>query len=185
MIDNNDSFTYNLVQILEENDCIVDICRYRDLNLQKTEGYSGIIISPGPGIPNEYKLIFDFLSYYSKKIKILGVCLGHQIIGEFFGGKNYQLSEVHHGENSKIRMVDDSPLYKGISKDNFFYAGRYHSWSLNKEFFPSCLRVTALDEEGVIMSFDHKSLPVFGVQFHPESIMTPQGEIILKNWINF
>jgi anthranilate synthase/aminodeoxychorismate synthase-like glutamine amidotransferase len=184
LIDNNDSFTYNLVQILEENDCSVEIVLNSEAHKVRVSDYSGIVISPGPGEPSDYDMLFKFLEENYLKNKFLGVCLGHQVIGEFFGAKNIQLEQVHHGEQSKIKIIADTKLYEDFSQiETPFTAGRYHSWVLSSEYFPECLKRTAEDENGLIMSIEHRNLPIFGVQYHPESFMTPLGEKIIQNWL--
>ncbi|OGU56354.1 MAG: hypothetical protein A2X64_02025 [Ignavibacteria bacterium GWF2_33_9] len=184
LIDNNDSFTYNLVQIIEENGCKITLLKNSEISGLDVEEFDGIVISPGPGNPSDYKSLFEFLEENHKKRKILGVCLGHQVIGEFFGGKNVQLSKVHHGSQSQIEIIADSILFQDLSHNQTLIAGRYHSWALDANSFPDCLKITSLDNEGTIMSLEHIDLPIFGVQFHPESYITDFGEILIHNWLN-
>lgn len=184
LIDNNDSFTYNLVQIFEENSCLVDVIENTNISGISAESYSGIVISPGPGNPSDYHNLFEFLKKHFEKSKILGVCLGHQVIGEFFGAVNYRLEKVYHGERNQINLISDSILFKNLDNDLPLMAGRYHSWALSKMNFPDNLKTTSVDDNGVIMSIEHNYLPIFGVQFHLESIMTDSGEKIIRNWLN-
>lgn len=184
LIDNNDSFTYNLVQIFEENSCSVDVIENTNISGIIAESYSGIVISPGPGNPSDYHNLFEFLKNNFEKNKILGVCLGHQVIGEFFGAVNYRLEKVYHGERNQIKIIADSIIFNHL--ENYFplMAGRYHSWALSNLNFPDSLKITSLDDKDVIMSMEHNYLPIFGVQFHLESIMTDSGEKIIRNWLN-
>jgi para-aminobenzoate synthetase component 2 len=183
LIDNNDSFTYNLKQLFEENNCKVSIVNNLELSHHKLDNYSAVVISPGPGNPSDYTMLFDFLRDNYSRIKILGVCLGHQVIGEFFGGKNEKLKQVHHGARSPIIISGNSQHFGKIDKYSEINGGRYHSWALSKVNFPDCLVITSVDSEGVIMSFEHKELPIFGIQFHPESYMTDFGDELIRAWL--
>ncbi len=182
VIDNYDSFVYNLVHYLEELDCEVTVRRNDKFNLEEVENYDKILLSPGPGIPDEAGLLKEVIQKYAASKPIFGVCLGQQAIGEVFGGKLENLSKVFHGVATKaIILKENEPLFKGIEKE--FEIGRYHSWVVSKENFPEVLEVTSVDENGQIMSIRHKFYDVCGVQFHPESVLTPMGKQIIKNWV--
>ncbi len=182
VIDNYDSFVYNLVHYLEELDCEVTVKRNDRFSLDEVSGYDKILLSPGPGIPNEAGMLKALIKEYADSKSILGVCLGQQAMGEVFGGKLENLSEVFHGVATKATLiVDDEPLFKGL--ENEIEIGRYHSWVVSREDFPETLEVTSVDENGQIMSLRHKVFDVRGVQFHPESVLTPNGKQIIKNWI--
>ncbi len=184
IIDNYDSFTYNLVhavkKITKKN---IDIIFNNKLELYQLEKYDKIILSPGPGIPSEAGLLMKIIANYAENKSILGVCLGHQAIAEYFGAKLINMKTVLHGIASQAEItIKDDVLFKGINKK--FQIGHYHSWIVSNENFPQCLEVTSVDDKNQIMSLKHKTLDVRGVQFHPESILTPQGELIIKNWLN-
>ncbi|MCY2688027.1 anthranilate synthase component II [Salinimicrobium sp. TH3] len=182
VIDNYDSFVYNLVHYLEELDCVVTVRRNDEVNLEDIEKYDKILLSPGPGIPDEAGLLKEIISTYASKKSIFGVCLGQQAIGEVFGGKIINLKEVHHGVASKIKLcVEDEPLFDQL--ENELEVGRYHSWVVDKAL-PDCLEATSYDENGEVMSLRHRDFDVRGVQFHPESVLTPQGKKMIANWIN-
>jgi anthranilate synthase component 2 len=181
VIDNYDSFTYNLVHYLEDLNCDVTVKRNDKFSLEEAEDYDKILLSPGPGIPDEAGLLKPIIKQYAETKSILGICLGQQAIAEVFGGKIENLNEVHHGVSSKIRQInDDDILYKDLPKE--LEVGRYHSWVVSKDL-PEELIVTSLDENGEIMSIRHKDYDVRAVQYHPESILTPEGKKILKNWV--
>lgn len=181
VIDNYDSFVYNLVHYLEELDCKVTVKRNNELELEEVEHYDKILLSPGPGIPDEAGLLKEIIFKYASKKSILGVCLGQQAIGEVFGGKIINLKDVFHGVASTITLsVSDEPLFKGLDKE--MDVGRYHSWVVDKDL-PACLEATSFDENGQVMSLRHKEFDVRGVQFHPESVLTPHGKQMIKNWI--
>ncbi len=182
VIDNYDSFVYNLVHYLEELDCEVTVKRNDKFYLEEVENYDKILLSPGPGIPDEAGLLKAVIQQYATSKPILGVCLGQQAIGEVFGGSLENLSKVFHGVATKATIISENePLFKGIEKE--FEIGRYHSWVVSKEGFPEVLEITSVDENGQIMSLRHKFYDVCGVQFHPESVLTPMGKQIIKNWI--
>lgn len=181
VIDNYDSFVYNLVQMLIDLDCEVIVKRNDNISLDEAAQYNRILLSPGPGIPSEAAIMPELLKRFAPEKKILGVCLGHQGIGEVFGGKLINLKKVYHGIAEKIIIADrDEYLFKGLPEE--FLAGRYHSWIVDKPL-PECLVITALDEEGSIMGLRHKEYDVRGVQFHPESVLTENGMQMMKNWI--
>ena len=183
VLDNYDSFTFNLVQYIQELlGESVDVFRNDAISLDEVEQYDTIILSPGPGLPRDAGIMPELIKRYAPHKAILGVCLGHQAIGEAFSGKLKNLTTVYHGIETPILVVDKTEaLFKGISST--FQAGRYHSWVVKKEGLPNCLKVTALDEKGVIMAFRHETYNVRGVQFHPESIMTTDGKKILENFL--
>ena len=182
MIDNYDSFTFNLVHYLEDLGCEVVVMRNDKLTLDDVEPFDKIVLSPGPGIPDEAGLLKSIISAYAENKSILGVCLGQQAIGEVFGGKLINLDEVYHGVATAVTIsVDDEPLFKGLEKT--IEVGRYHSWVVNPDL-PDELEATSFDKNGQVMSLRHKEYDVKGVQFHPESVLTPDGKQMLKNWIN-
>lgn len=182
VIDNYDSFVYNLVHYLEELDCIVTVRRNDELDLEEVEDYDKVLLSPGPGIPDEAGLLKEIISTYASKKSILGVCLGQQAIGEVFGGKIINLKEVYHGISSRIKScVNDEILFCGLDPE--MEVGRYHSWVVDIKL-PDCLEATSFDENGHVMSLRHRYYDVRGVQFHPESVLTPQGKKMIQNWIN-
>lgn len=183
VFDNYDSFTYNLVHLVEK--IIgekVEVHRNDQIPLEKIKEYDKIILSPGPGIPGEAGLLLPLIKEYAASKSILGVCLGHQAIGEAFGGKLVNLSTVYHGVATPIKITNKkAPILKGL--DEIVEVGRYHSWVVSNEDFPDVLEVTAEDDNGLIMALQHKTYDVQGVQFHPESVLTPLGEVILRNWL--
>jgi len=182
VIDNYDSFVYNLVHYLEELDCTVTVKRNDQLDLNEVEQYDKILLSPGPGIPDEAGLLKEIIKQYAPTKSMLGVCLGQQAIGEVFGGNLTNLDKVFHGvATSATQLVADEPLFKNIKKE--FEIGRYHSWVVSSENFPVDLEITSLDQNGQIMSLRHKHYDVRGVQFHPESVLTPEGKKMIKNWV--
>lgn len=182
IIDNYDSFTFNLVHYLEELDCEVTVLRNDEFELEELQSFDDIILSPGPGIPSESGLLNQVIVTYASSKKILGICLGQQAIGEVFGGSLLNLDKVYHGIATPINvLVDDEILFQNLPKQ--FEVGRYHSWVINPTDFPENLEVTASAENGEIMAIRHKTYNVKGVQFHPESILTPHGKTILSNWI--
>jgi|SRR5436190_7617734 len=188
VFDNYDSFTYNLVHLVEKIlHQKVDVYRNDEIALEKVKDYDKIILSPGPGIPVEAGLLLPLIKEYASSKSILGVCLGHQAIGEAFGGKLVNLSTVYHGVATKIGVGDQisnvrSQLFEGLPDE--LEVGRYHSWIVSDENFPNELEVTARDENNYIMALQHKTYDVQGVQFHPESVLTPMGEKIMRNWLN-
>ncbi|HSC39401.1 MAG TPA: aminodeoxychorismate/anthranilate synthase component II [Chitinophagaceae bacterium] len=183
VFDNYDSFTYNLVHLVEKIiHGKVTVYRNDEIPLEKVKEFDKIILSPGPGIPEEAGLLLPLIKEYAPSKSILGVCLGHQAIGESFGGRLTNLSTVFHGVATPIKLLGTHSLYKGLSEQ--IEVGRYHSWVVAKEGFPAELEITALDDNGFIMGLQHKKYDVQGVQFHPESILTPQGEVIVRNWLN-
>lgn len=183
VIDNYDSFTYNLVHYLEALNAEVTVFRNDEFELEELEKFDKILLSPGPGIPKEAGLLKKVIEKYAATKSILGVCLGQQAIGEVFGGRLSNLQKVFHGVASNVTVtVDDEPLFKNLPKE--FEVGRYHSWVVDATDFPEILEITAVDDSGQIMSLRHKTYDVKGVQFHPESVLTPNGKQILENWLN-
>lgn len=182
VIDNYDSFTYNLVHYLEMCNAKVTVVRNNAFELDELEKFDKIVLSPGPGIPSEAGLLKAVIQKYSGSKSILGVCLGQQAIGEVFGGSLVNLDKVHHGVSSIISLtVTDETLFEGLPHE--FEVGRYHSWVISKDNFPDELEITSIDADGNIMSIRHRKFDVKGVQFHPESVMTPQGKKMIENWI--
>lgn len=181
IIDNYDSFTYNLSHLVKELGAEVCVVRNDRFNLDDIDAFDKIILSPGPGIPSEAGLLLDVIRRYAGKKPILGVCLGHQAIGEAFGGMLENLSEVFHGVATPCHIIAEDPLFKGIAPD--FEVGRYHSWVVSRENFPDCLEVTAVSDEGQVMALRHRTMEIHGIQFHPESVLTPEGRIIIQNFL--
>jgi len=182
VFDNYDSFTYNLVHLVEKiTHEKVEVFRNDQIALEKVKEYDKIILSPGPGIPTEAGLLLPLIKEYASTKSILGVCLGHQAIGEAFGGTLNNLSDVYHGVATNCNILNNTPLFEGI--ENNLEIGRYHSWIISKENFPEELEITAEDDNGFIMALQHKTYDIQGVQFHPESVLTPQGEAIMRNWL--
>ena len=181
LIDNYDSFTYNLLYYLEELGCEVTVKRNDKFELDEISNFDAILISPGPGIPREAGKIIEVIKKFYNTKNIFGVCLGQQAIAEAFGGKIRNLKKVYHGVSSKITLTDSDLIFDDIKSD--LNVGRYHSWIVDNPI-PQELKVTSVDENGEIMSIKHKDFNVRGVQFHPESILTPDGKTILNNWIN-
>jgi anthranilate synthase component II len=181
VIDNYDSFTYNLVHYLQDLDCDVTVKRNDKLTLMEVDNYDKILLSPGPGIPDEAGLLKPIIKEYAATKSILGICLGQQAIAEVFGGKIENLDNVYHGVSTEVDLTNkDEVLYKGIP--NKLEVGRYHSWVVRKTL-PKELISTSVDINGEIMSLKHKDFDVRAVQYHPESILTPKGKQILKNWV--
>ena len=180
VIDNYYSFTYNLVHYLEDLDCEVTVRRNDNLSFEFVEKFDKILISPGPGIPNEAGMTKEIIERFYNKKSILGVCLGHQAIGEVFGAKLFNLKDVFHGVSTEIQVISDDQLFKKIPMK--FKVGRYHSWIVKKPL-PEELIITSLDENNQVMSLKHNTYSVRGVQFHPESILTPYGKTIIENWV--
>ena len=181
IIDNYDSFTYNLSHLVKEQGAEVQVLRNDQFELRALEAYDKIILSPGPGIPSEAGLLLDVIRTYAGKKPILGVCLGHQAIGEVFGARLENLTQVFHGVATPCQIVADDPIFEGLERT--ITVGRYHSWVVATDGLPVCLEVTALSDEGQIMALRHRQLNVRGIQFHPESVLTPDGRKMLQNWL--
>ncbi len=181
VIDNYDSFTYNLVHYLEDLDCEVTVYRNDEFDINEIAVFDKILLSPGPGIPDEAGLLKEVIRKYGPTKSIFGVCLGQQAIGEVFGGTLSNLDKVYHGVSTTVKtLVDDDLLFEGLG--NEFEVGRYHSWVVDANL-PDVLEATSVDENGQIMSLRHKTFDVRGVQFHPESVLTPNGKKMLENWV--
>ena len=183
VFDNYDSFTYNLVHLVEKiTQQKVEVFRNDQIALEQVKNYDKIILSPGPGVPSEAGLLLPLIKEYAATKSILGVCLGHQAIGEAFGGTLVNLSTVYHGVATPIKITNENaPIFSGLGKS--VEVGRYHSWIVSDKNFPSELEVTAIDSNGFIMALQHKKYDVQGVQFHPESVLTPVGEKLMRNWL--
>ena len=182
VLDNYDSFTYNLVQMIEQiTGGKVDVFRNDQIALEDIEKYDKIILSPGPGIPEEAGILLDVIKKYSPHKSILGVCLGQQAIAEAFGGSLINLSEIFHGVATDATKTNEHELFKDLP--DTIEVGRYHSWAVNPEGFPEELEITSVDASGMIMSLKHKNYDVHAVQYHPESILTPNGKKILENFL--
>lgn len=183
VVDCYDSFTFNLVHYLEKLSSKVDCIRNDKIDIAYLNSYDGIILSPGPGLPNETKNLYRILEVWAPKKPILGICLGHQAIGTFYGLDLVNMPHVHHGIELSTIVTDNSEvLFKGVNQK--FNSGRYHSWVLTQPNENSSIKVTAVDEENMIMGISHKEYNIKGVQFHPESILTNSGLKILENWVN-
>lgn len=182
IVDNYDSFTYNLSHQLKELGAEVTVLRNDQFQLSQLETYDKIVLSPGPGIPSEAGLLLDVIRTYAGKKPIFGVCLGHQAIGEVFGGRLENLSEVFHGVATEGTLLGNDPVFEGLPRR--ITMGRYHSWVVSKEGFPECLEITAESDEGQIMALRHREYDIHGIQFHPESVLTPEGRQILRNWLS-
>jgi len=181
VIDNYDSFTYNLVHYLEELGCRVQVRRNDQLTLEEVAPYTDIVLSPGPGIPDEAGLLKAIIKKYAPDKRIFGVCLGQQAIAEVFGGKLINLDQVYHGVATTIEVLGDEILYRDLPKT--LEVGRYHSWVVDPDL-PPCLEATAVDSKGEVMSLRHREYDLRAVQFHPESVLTPEGKKMLSNWLN-
>ena len=182
VFDNYDSFTYNLVQIIEQIvDEKVDVFRNDQIPLENIEKYDKIILSPGPGIPEEAGILLELIKKYAPTKSIFGVCLGQQAIAEAFGGSLINLSEIYHGVATESNQIKEHSILKNLPKT--LEVGRYHSWAVNPENFPEELEITSIDNNGMIMSLKHKTYDVHAVQYHPESILTPNGREILENFL--
>ena len=183
LVDCFDSFTYNLFHYLDElnnGGCVV--VRYDKFLPEDALSFSHVVLSPGPGLPGDYPLIKDYLNIKHPDQVLLGVCLGHQYLAGYYGGALDQLNNVRHGVSSEVFEEEESLVFKGINWP--IEVGHYHSWVVSSEGFPlETLKITSKTKDGIIMSFEHKKLPLFGLQFHPESVMTPQGKRMLKNWL--
>jgi len=182
MIDNYDSFTYNLVHLAKELGAEVTVYRNDRFALGDLAGFDKIMLSPGPGIPSEAGLLLEVIRTYAGTKPMLGICLGEQAMGEVFGGTLVNLSEVFHGVQTPCRIISDDYIFEGLPRE--IAVGRYHSWVVDAGSMPSCLEVTAVSEEGQVMALRHREFDLHGIQFHPESVLTPDGARMLGNWIN-
>jgi anthranilate synthase component 2 len=183
VLDNYDSFTYNLVHLLEKcSNAEVDVFKNDAIQISQINEYHKILLSPGPGLPSEAGIMPELIKKYHASKPIFGVCLGMQAIGEFFGAALRNLDEVVHGQKTPIKVLQNNGLFKNCPST--FYVGRYHSWVIDEHTLPDELSITAIDETLNIMAIVHKTLPIGGVQFHPESILSEYGQQIIENWIN-
>ena len=181
IINNHDSFTFNLVDLIRRLAVPFQVVNVEALDLNAVEHFSHVLISPGPDVPRAYPQLFDLLTRYHRHKSILGVCLGHQMLCEYFGAALYNLPSPRHGQAKQLWRVQDSLLFNGLPQT--FQIGLYHSWAVNEDNFPCQLQITARCDDNVIMAMQHKTLPIYGVQFHPESYISEFGEQILRNWL--
>lgn len=181
IIDNYDSFTYNLSHLVKELGADVTVFRNDKFLLNEIEQYDKIILSPGPGIPSEAGLLLDVIRTYRGRKPMLGVCLGHQAVGEVFGARLTNLSTVYHGVATEGTQYGNDPIFRGMPKR--IIMGRYHSWVVDSTSLPECLEVTAMSDDGYIMALRHRHYDIHGIQFHPESVLTPEGRQIVRNWL--
>lgn len=183
IIDNYDSFTYNLYHLVREIEgCLIEVFRNDKIAIEDVAEFDKIILSPGPGIPEEAGLLLPIVRTYAPHKSILGVCLGHQAIGEALGAKLENLSQVYHGIQTPVHITGDDSIFKGLQ--SHFLAGRYHSWIISRKDLPKELMITAESAEKQIMAIRHTTYDVHGIQFHPESILTPKGQLIIENFLN-
>jgi anthranilate synthase component 2 len=182
IIDNYDSFTYNLSHLLKELGADVTVVRNDKFKIEDLEQYDKIVLSPGPGIPSEAGLMPQVIKAYAGRKPILGICLGHQAIGEAFGAKLLNIGNVVHGVATPAHLVAEDYIFKGLPAD--LEVGRYHSWVVDDKELPACLEVTGRSDDGYIMSMRHKEYDIRGIQYHPESVLTPDGKAIINNWLN-
>lgn len=181
IIDNYDSFTYNLAHAVRQLGTEVTVCRNDQFTVSQLESFDKILLSPGPGIPSEAGLLLQVIQAYAGRKSMLGVCLGHQAIGEVFGARLVNLPEVYHGVATEGTQFGNDPIFRGLPSR--LMMGRYHSWVVDRAQFPDCLEVTAVSDDGCIMGLKHKHYDIHGIQFHPESVLTPDGMRILQNWV--
>lgn len=181
IIDNYDSFTYNLAHLLKEIGAEVTVLRNDMFKMQELEQYDKIVLSPGPGIPSEAGLLLDVIHTYAGRKPILGVCLGHQAIGEAFGARLENLKEVYHGVQTEGTQLGNDYIFNGLP--GRIRMGRYHSWVVARDSLPACLEITATSDDGEIMALRHRDMDIHGIQFHPESVLTPDGNAIMRNFI--
>lgn len=182
LIDNNDSFTYNIVELIRGiPGTVLEVIPYERLSIDKLDRYKRLIISPGPGLPDEFPMLQQILKVYYSQIPMLGICLGHEAIARYFGADLAHLPAVVHGQPKEINLIGESPLFRDVPQK--FRAGLYHSWVIDKKTLPDELEVTAISEDANIMSFRHKEYKLYGVQFHPESIITEYGKNIMTNFL--
>lgn len=182
ILDNYDSFTYNLVHLVEQFTDLLEVYRNDEIELSELSKFDQIILSPGPGLPSEAGITMDVIKRYSSSKRILGVCLGLQAIAESFGGSLVNLDEVMHGISSQCLIDNQSKLFTGLNDS--IEIGHYHSWAVDPEQVPDNFDITAKNDDGIIMALEHKELDICGVQFHPESVLTPCGIKIIENWMS-
>ena len=181
IIDNYDSFTYNLVHLLRELGAPADVLPNDRFKLEELDKYDKLLLSPGPGLPSEAGLLPDVIRAYAGKKNILGVCLGAQAIGQVFGGRLVHMNKVFHGIQTHIRLTEPDYIFRGLPSE--IAVGRYHSWVVDAQRLPDALAVTAVSPEGQVMALKHRIYDVHGIQFHPESVLTPNGKQIVQNWL--
>lgn len=181
IIDNYDSFTYNLTHLVKSLGAEIDVVRNDQFTIGQLEPYDRILLSPGPGIPSEAGLLLDVIRAYAGRKPILGVCLGHQAIGEVYGAQLINLPEVYHGIATEGTQLGNDPLFDSLPRR--IVMGRYHSWVVDRQTLPDCLEVTAEADDGQIMGLRHRHYNIRGIQFHPESVLTPQGRKMMENWL--
>lgn len=182
IVNNHDSFTYNLVDLVRKLKIPFVVVNVEALQLEQAESFSHILISPGPDVPSAYPQLFALLERYHRHKAILGVCLGHQTMCQFFGATLYNLPDVRHGQRRQLKVRSDSALFSGLPVQ--FQIGLYHSWAVCEQNFPPQLEITAVCDDEIIMAFQHRALPLFGVQFHPESYISQYGKEILTNFLH-
>ncbi len=184
LLDNYDSFTFNLYHYLLLGGAKrVEVVRNDQITLAEVSTFDAIVLSPGPGLPKDAGLMPEIVANFVTKKPVLGVCLGHQALGQFFGANLSNLNSIYHGVARKTHIVKDGFLYQDLPTS--FLSARYHSWGFYMDDFPKCLEITAKDEKNVVMSFQHLSLPITGIQYHPESVLSEYGHKILENWISY
>nr|WP_315542868.1 anthranilate synthase component II [uncultured Aggregatibacter sp.] len=181
IINNHDSFTFNLVDYIRRLNVPFQVVNVEELDLDAVGDFSHLLISPGPDVPRAYPQLFDLLARYQHSKSILGVCLGHQMLCEFFGAELHNLPTPRHGQAKQLQCATESRLFKNMPPT--FQIGLYHSWAVSEQNFPSALQITARCDDNIIMAMQHKTLPIYGVQFHPESYISEYGEQILRNWL--
>ncbi len=183
IIDNHDSFTYNLYQIFDEHpNCNITVLQSDEIEVKDLEQFDKLVLSPGPDVPKAYPILFEIIKAYENKKPILGVCLGHQTIGTYYGAELYNLNKVYHGQQNSLQIVEPDILFEAISLNST--VGLYHSWALKAENFPSSLIITAYSNNNIVMAFKHRTKDIRGIQFHPESYMTQEGKKMINNWID-
>jgi anthranilate synthase component 2 len=183
IIDNYDSFTYNIAHYVEQFASLCDVVKVDKLQISELDNYDKIIFSPGPGLPKDRPILFEILKKYSESKPILGICFGHQAIAEYYGASLFNMDEVHHGVARETIVCNNTILFNQLPDS--FKTGRYHSWAVEESTIPDCIEVTAKDKEtNTIMALKHKTLNICGVQFHPESVLTEHGLQMIKNWLN-
>jgi len=182
IVDNFDSFTFNIFHYIEPIVKHADVVRYDKLKFEEIKNYDGILFSPGPLLPKNYIKLNDIINEFENSKPILGICLGHQLIAEHYGAMLYNMNEVWHGVEKNTELLTNDKLFKGLPK--IIKTGHYHSWAVSDNNIPKNLIITAKETSGVIMGISHKKFNVKGIQFHPESILTPLGFKIIENWVN-
>ncbi len=182
LIDHNDSFTFNIVEVFRGLNQKIEVVKYTDLTIEKVRNFDKIIFSPGPMLPKDYPKTFEVLKQFYKTKQILGICLGHQLIAEFFEAVLKNLQQVKHGVEQTITIQEKSKLFKNINTS--INVGLYHSWVVDAENFPSEIKITSRSTDNLIMSLEHREYPIFGIQFHPESFLTKEGKQLFQNFID-